>query len=180
VPTMSSVSHLSIASCDGLVPSNPIVPVVNGLVSGTAAVPKSAFTTGAANTSAVRSNSVVAFRAPRVVILEGLLAEIENLCRTLDVAGLRQHDAVNRGPRCVMRDVALRPDTAFHVHVLKIDREGNVAHRAVGQHCANGEIGPERPLIANTGAPSIFGRRVRSVDEYRPGQRSPGTPQAAL
>ena len=52
VPTISSVSQSSIASCDGSVPSSPIVPVVYGLSSGTAAFPSSALTIGAPSISA--------------------------------------------------------------------------------------------------------------------------------
>ena len=40
VPTISSVSHSSRASCDGAVPSSPIPPVVYGLSSGTQPLPE--------------------------------------------------------------------------------------------------------------------------------------------
>ena len=43
VPTISKVSHSSIASCEGRVPSRPIVPVVYGLSSGTAGFSKQRF-----------------------------------------------------------------------------------------------------------------------------------------
>src|ERR1700732_697906 len=43
-PTISSVSQLSRASCEGLVPRSPMPPVVKGLSSGTAALPSNAFT----------------------------------------------------------------------------------------------------------------------------------------
>ena len=65
VPTSSSVSQCSIASCDGFEPSSPIAPVVNGLSSGTAALPRSGFTIGAPRRSATASSSVAAPRAPR-------------------------------------------------------------------------------------------------------------------
>ena len=65
VPTISKVSQVSIASWDGFVPSSPIVPVVYGLSSGTAALPSNALIIGAPSTSASCSSSAVACSAPR-------------------------------------------------------------------------------------------------------------------
>ena len=65
VPTISSVSHSSIASCEGSVPSRPMPPVVYGLSSGTAALPSSALTIGAPSVSASCSSSSPASSAPR-------------------------------------------------------------------------------------------------------------------
>ncbi len=53
---MRSVSQLSRASCEGLVPRSPTQPVVKGLSSETAAFPRSAFTIGAASRSAASSS----------------------------------------------------------------------------------------------------------------------------
>ena len=64
VPTISSVSQSSSASCDGRVPSNPIAPVVYGLSSGTLALPSRGLTIGAARSSAARSSASVAPSAP--------------------------------------------------------------------------------------------------------------------
>jgi thiamine pyrophosphate-dependent acetolactate synthase large subunit-like protein len=68
------------------------VRFIHGLVSGTAALPKSAFTIGAAKTSAVRSNSVTAFSAPYTTGTIGLLGtrpsqEAMASCGTLLMAG---------------------------------------------------------------------------------------------
>jgi hypothetical protein len=56
VPTISSVSHTSMASCDDLVPSSPMLPMVYGLSSGTATLPSSALMIGAPKPSAVSIN----------------------------------------------------------------------------------------------------------------------------
>ncbi|TYP78428.1 hypothetical protein BCL69_107310 [Nitrosomonas communis] len=61
---IKSESHSSIASSDGNVPNRPIPPVVNGESSGTTALPRKAFMTGAANFSAISSMSSPQSNAP--------------------------------------------------------------------------------------------------------------------
>ena len=75
---MNSVSQFSIASCDGLVPSSPMPPVVYGLSSGTQALPNSGLMIGAARISASCSSSSVAPNAPRPAKMTDLFADIEN------------------------------------------------------------------------------------------------------
>ena len=63
-PTISSASHSSGASSDGLLPTRQTGPVVNGLSSGTQSLPSCALMIGAPSLSAVSSSSAPAPRAP--------------------------------------------------------------------------------------------------------------------
>src|ERR1700735_974593 len=63
-PRISTVSQFCITHDDGAVPRSPIPPVVNGLSSGSTALPSSALATGAPRKSASWVTSLRAERAP--------------------------------------------------------------------------------------------------------------------
>ena len=108
LPTISSVSQSSIASCEGLVPSSPMPPVVYGLSSGTQALPSSALMIGAPSVSANASSSSPASSAPRPARMATFFprSECRRLAADRSAAGRRALRAYVM--RSVVRHIALR------------------------------------------------------------------------
>src|SRR3954454_19869352 len=77
-PTIKRLSHPSIATSEGRVPSRPMPPVVYGESSGTQALPSSGLMIGPASTSATFSSSSVAPRAPEPARIAVFLAPLSS------------------------------------------------------------------------------------------------------
>ena len=112
VPIMISVSHSSMASTEGAVPSRPMPPVVYGLRSGSTPLPSSALTTGPPTVSASCATSSRAFSAPRPTRMATREPSID------DVGGLTQQRFGGNGRGRLLPVAAVSFDVGRAAHLL--------------------------------------------------------------
>ena len=114
-------------------------PVVYGLSSGTAPLPSSGLTMGAASSSATASSSSQAPIRPAAGQDRHLPALVQHAGRLPEIVVGGQPRAAGPCIRGVMRDIPLRP-ALVGGHLLDVDRNRDVAHPAIGQRGATGEV----------------------------------------